>query len=547
MKNSDLRLDDDVRTLLERELDADVPDPNSPDFQAFLEDIQVERPDLFDEVMRGLQVNVTLPVEKQAQQAARRDSINEQFTRAFFQRSKVDGEAIPAKRRIITYVFGLAAFLLPVMYILAQTFQFDATSDIAQEQSVPLEPEPGSLNSQSSVSLQTPLEPEVPIPEPEPRAVVTFPDPEPEPSEPTPSEPRQAAPSPPRQQAAAPRPPSPTPTSAPTPPAPTPPAPSPTPPAPTPSPSPQRAPAPTVPEPAEVLPGTLELYRAQYTAPRSVELYQAPQPPGNLRVYQQESVPPASLNLLGASGEQAPPQETVLFDLNAQAQEGGAPTSPITGGGNTEGQPSLPAAQSQSIVASPSEPAPFTLPLGSRIQATLATGIFVAEGAAVPVVAHSRGDWCTEPPCPEITWIGQARLDATNRVQVNFTQALLDGSLQNVTALALNPDSSNGLRADLRDEASLSAENLLRNGAAGVSDYVDALVNQQTVTFTDRGIVTENTVPEADAFIAARIASLFDSPVARGPTLRIAEIPADTPLLVLYGVNPQLGQPSEQP
>ena len=288
MKNSDLRLDDDVRTLLERELDADVPNPNSPDFQAFLEDIQVERPDLFDEVMRGLQVNVTLPVEKQAQQAARRDSINEQFTRAFFQRSKVDGEAIPAKRRIITYVFGLAAFLLPVMYILAQTFQFDATSDIAQEQSVPLEPEPGSLNSQSSVSLQTPLEPEVPIPEPEPRATVTFPDPEPAPSEPTPSEPRQAAPPPPRQQAAAPRPPSPTPTSTPTPPVPTPPAPTPsTYPHPRRHPHPARSvhlAAPTVPEPAEVLPGTLELYRAQYTAPRSVELYQTPQPPGNLRV-----------------------------------------------------------------------------------------------------------------------------------------------------------------------------------------------------------------------------------------------------------------------
>ena len=541
MKNSDLRLDDDVRALLERELDADVPDPNSPDFQAFLEDIQVERPDLFDEVMRGLQVNVTLPVEKQAQQAARRDNINEQFTRAFFQRSKVDGEAIPAKRRIITYVFGLAAFLLPVMYILAQTFQFDATSDTAQEQSVPLEPDPGSLGSQDSVALQTPLEPEVPIPEPEPRAVVTFPDPEPEPPEPAPSEPRQTAPPPPpQQQAAAPRLPSPAPPA---------PAPSPASPAPTPSPSPsssQRAPAPTVPEPAEPLPSSLELYRAQYNAPRSVEVYRAPQPPGNLRVYQQENVPPASLNLLGESGEQAPPQETILFDVNAQAQ-GGAPSSSMTGGGNTEGQPALPAAQSINVAESPSEKAPFTLPLGSRIQATLATGVFVAEGAAVPVVAHSRGDWCTEPPCPEITWIGQARLDATNRVQVNFTQALLGGTLQNVSALALNPDSSTGLRADLRDEASLSAENLLRNGVAGVSDYVDALVNQQTVTFTDRGIVTETTVPEADAFIAARIAALFDSPVAEGPTLRIAEIPAGTPLLVLYGVNPQPGQPSEQP
>ena len=533
MKNSDLRLDDDVRTLLEQELDADVPDPNSPEFQAFLEELQVERPELFDEVMRGLQVNVTLPAEQQAQRAARREGVNQRITRAFFQRSKIDGEAIPAKRRIMTYILGTAAFLLPVMYVLAQAFQNNPSLDAPQEQAELFEPEPGSLGAQGNVSLETPTEPEVAIPTPEPRVVL---EPEPEP-EPEPPAPRQVEPpAPPQQAVSAPRP-SPLPSPAPSP---APPAPSPTPPAP--------QYAPTVPEAAEVPPSSLEVYRAQRTLPATTSVYQASQPAGNLQVYQQESVPPASLNL-PVDEERSPalPQETVLFDVEAQAGQGQSESNgaPVTGGGNTGGQPAGAAAASSTDqrTGPPTEPAPFTLPLGSRIQATLATGIYLAEGAAVPIVALTQGDWCTESPCPNITWIGQARLDVTNRVQVSFNQAIMDGSLQDVSGLALNPDSSMGLRATLRDEASLSAENLLRNGVAGVSDYVDALVNQKNVTYAGNGVIVEDNVPEVDAFIAGRIADLFDSPVARGPTIRIAEIPSGTPLLVLFGVGAQTGAP----
>ena len=525
MKNSDLRLDDDVRALLEQELDTPVPDPNSPDFQSFLEDIQVERPDLFDEVMRGLQVNVTLPVEQQAQRAARRDSINERLTRAFFQRSKIDGEAIPAKRRIMSYVLGTAALLLPVMYILAQAVPQGADGAEETIQSVQIEPEPGDF-SQQSVPLQNPTQPEVNISNPEPRVTLREPERPPEP----PQAPEPPAPEPP----AAPPAPQPEPAA---PPAPQPPAPAPQPPTLPPAPSPsvvQTAPQPATPE---VRPSSLEIYRTQRTAPSTISIYQAPQAASGLQVYQQESVPPGSLGLPvepQAEGNTLP-QDTVLFDIDAQAED-----SPMTGGdlagGNIGGQPAGPI---QGAGIQPVADAPFTLPLGSRIQASLGTGIFVAEGAAVPAVAHTRGDWCTEPPCPEITWIGQARLDITNRVQVTFSQAIMDGSLQAVSGLALDPDSSTGLSADLRDEASLSAENLLRNGVAGVSDYVDALVDQQSVTYTQNGIVVENNVPEVDAFIAGRIADLFDSPVARGPTIRIATVPSGTPLLVLYGVNPQ--------
>ena len=526
MKNSDLRLDDDVRTLLEQELGATVPNPNSPEFQSFLEELQVERPDLFDEVMRGLQVNVMLPVEQQAQRAARRDGINQGFTRAFFQRSKVDGESIPAKRRIMTYLFGTLALLLPLTYILAQAFPDGSALSASQEPRVQVESEP-RLQPQPDVNLQTPTKPEIAMPTPEPRA--TLKEPKPEPRKPTPPKPQQTVlpppgpptPEPPQAAANVPRAPAPIPS---------------------PTPSLPSAPQSTSSVPESVPSASTEVYRAENTRSPSTLVYQAPQSEGaGLQVYQQESVPPAPLSLpiepqgaerpanlsvaesTGAS-QNVPPQETVLFDLNAQAGDNASASGGA--GGNTEGQP-------EGASALP----PFTLPLGSRIQATLATGIFVAEGAAVPVVAETEGDWCVETPCQEITWLGQARLDITNRVQVTFDQAIMDGVLQNVTGLALDPDVSTGLSASLRDEASLSAENLLRNGVAGVSDYVDALTSQQKVTFRDGFVTTETNVPDVDAFIAGRIASLFDSPVARGPTIRIAEIPSGTPFLVLYGVS----------
>ena len=524
MKNSDLRLDDDIRTLLEKELDTHVPDPNSPEFQAFLEELQVERPDLFDEVMQGLQVNVTLPAEQQAQRAARRESVSRTFTRTFFQRSKVDGEAIPAKRRIMTYLFGAMAVFLPVMYILAQAFPGGAAPNTELQQNVALEPEPG-LSPQPGVALVEPTQPEVVIPEPEPRVQLTGLSPSPKP--------------PARKVSAVPLPP--------------PPAPMPTAPMPTPSVTPQVAPA--APEPAQVLPDSTEVYKRQRAAPASTLVYEAERTKTNLQLYGSESSPPDTLSLPVSSSATpgAPqdtllfdaaeqdatpntPQNTVLFDAAEQAKNdpsaAGADHSNGAAGENTEGQRTgaqTSSAQTQTL--------PFTLPPGSRIQAVLSTGIFVAEGAAVPVVAQSQGAWCTETPCPDITWIGQAQLDVTNRVQVTFVQAIMEGASYPVSGLALNPDSSPGLGANLRDETSLSAENLLRNGVAGVSDYVDALVNQQRVTYEGNRVVSENTVPEVDTFIAGRIASLFDSPVAEGPTVRIADVPAGTPLLILYGVG----------
>ena len=168
MKNGDLKLEADVRELLEQELNRDVPDPNSAEFQSFLEELQAERPDLFDEVMRGLHVNVVLPAEAQAQQAERRETVQSTVRRAFFRRSQVDGEPVTAKRRLMAYVLGALALLLPLSYIIGQVLS--STGPVIDGQ------------------VATSFAPESTLPEPPTTALATLPPAEPESEEPDPPE-----------------------------------------------------------------------------------------------------------------------------------------------------------------------------------------------------------------------------------------------------------------------------------------------------------------------------------------------------------------------
>jgi hypothetical protein len=122
MNESDLILDPEVRSRLEQALGIKVPDPNSLEFQELLEHLQENQPELFEEVMRNLTVNVSFPAEQQADKAARRESFYALVTRLFFRRSQVDGEPVAAKRRWLMYLFGVLALLGPGLYILGQTF-----------------------------------------------------------------------------------------------------------------------------------------------------------------------------------------------------------------------------------------------------------------------------------------------------------------------------------------------------------------------------------------------------------------------------------------
>jgi hypothetical protein len=525
MNESDLLLDPEVRERLEQVLGIEVPDPNSLEFQSLLEELQENQPELFEEVMRGLTVNVEFPAEQQAVKVARRESFYALMTRLIFRRSAVDGEPVAAKRRWLMYVFVAMALLGPGLYILGQTFGRNDT--VAQE------PQP-----LAQVDPIDPVQPEAPLTSAPPPA----PEPEPEPELPPP------APMPVQAQ------------EPPAPPAPTPPRPV-MPPAPTsvaPPPAPAAAPAPPTPvETPVVRPSSLSLYENQAPRPTETTLFDN-QPsegaalPGmtlfedesgsdTLLISEVEDVAPETLLVVAA--EDTTP-ETMRIDaetidaterptqLRIEEPEETSDTVATDGAGTvSEGE-------EMAAEAPPGKRLEDILQPGARLGAVLETGIIVTQGTMTPVVAKSGSDWCTTPPCPEITWIGQASLDASNRIQITFTQAVFNDATQTISALALGAGNVPGLTASIKDTAPTVAQDLLRSAAGGFTDYIGALSQQKTVAYVDGIAVTKTETPPLDLFILSKMGSIFDLPENTTPIVRIAEVPTGSQLIVLFGISP---------
>ena len=235
-----------------------------------------------------------------------------------------------------------------------------------------------------------------------------------------------------------------------------------------------------------------------------------------------------------------PADGTVIFDLGESGAETGGlgdtdPAAPPTAAPPVAAPE--PVAEPAAGAEATPEPPVDLVPVGSRVSATLITGIVVSQGASVPVVLETSGAWCQDGSCPEITWIGRATLDASERVQVTLTQAVVDNSVRTVTGVVLNPDFTVGLTAEIRDESPSFAEDLVRSSLGGVSDYVEALTQQQKVTIVDGTVVAESEVPAVDNFILGRVTSLFDVPPSDEPTVRVAQVAASTPVVILYGVT----------
>lgn len=519
MKQNDLKLDKDVHAFLEEELGCNVPEPNSPDFQLFLEDLHVNRPDLFEKLMQGLQVDITLPVQEQAQRAARRESVNTATRRLFFRRSQVDGEDVAAKRRVMTYVLGGMACLLPLLYVLGQAF----SSGEPVAQSVP-EPVVNIAVSEIPTVPSLPVESVVATPPPLPQMASLLPPPK--------------LPPPPQSQAKTPQPPAPP------------------------------SVAPPVLEPQA--PTTLALYTSDDRPKQPMLVYADRQErPDELGVQQAVSAP-GSMTLSINQGSERPSSFAITSETSENvatgeslsvfaAQDAGAETQPrqaVLGQaeGSTQAASDLPLPPTSQAIDpssfSPTETATATsgetvaavdlfanFVAGSRLPARLVTGVIVAEGTTIPIVAETKGDWCAGGDCPKITWIGQAGLDATGRVQITFTEAVMEGSVKTVSSLALGEDEAPGLSASIRDESPSFVQTLLQTSVGGVADYVQALTQRQKVTIINGVAITERDVPNVDNFILGRVASLFSTPSQQEASVRIAEVAAETPLTVLYGVG----------
>jgi hypothetical protein len=536
MNESTLILDPNIKAKVEAALGAEIPDPNSLEFQSFLEDLQSNRPDLFEEVMQGITVDIDFPAEQQAQKAARRENLYSLFKRTFFRRSAVDGEPVAAKRRWLMYTFGALAVLGPVLYLLGQSFGSGQDTAPPVEQTI-VEPEPfEAVQPTAPLAQVQELPEEVPEPPPPPEPVQV---PEPKrntPPPPTPPRPVQAP-------------------AAPAQPAPAPPTP---------------APAATAAAPV-VRPTTLSLYKQEVPPPPTMSVFDEKQTRETellpLQIFNDEST---SDTLLIAQTEDSkataltiPIGETtnttgrpteLQIDINEPDEAEGAGTvlPPPPTGLEPPDTATAPASES---TAEASEGAEQTtekdetlvdfLPAGSRLSARLTTGIAVTAGASTPVVATSDETWCTTPPCNEITWLGEATLDGSSRVQINFTQAVYKDNLQPVTALALGSGNTPGLTAAVKDTTPTLAQDILRSAVGGFSDYVNALQNQSTVTILDGVAVSETEAPPLDAFLLGRIGNLLALPQDNTPIVRVAEVAANTPIVVLFGVPSGGATPQE--
>ena len=248
-----------------------------------------------------------------------------------------------------------------------------------------------------------------------------------------------------------------------------------------------------------------------------------------------------------AQGQLMPGLESLREPLVQQPQPEAQPsTQQLAARQNTplQGEPATAAqvAQAQSIDIQP-DPTPIGIKLnfqaGTKIQAELETGIALLPGAVLPVVAVSAGDWCTEPPCPTIRWIGRAQLDGNPSVQVVFDTLIIEGETRPATAMILDPVTHTaGLEPRLVDDTPAATQDLIRALAGGASNYADALSQETTVSVIDGVAVTERTTPGLENFLLGSAAALFATEQDQTAIVRSARVEKGSSAVILYGVSP---------
>lgn len=560
-----LKLDPTTRRRAESELGRPIPEPDTPEFEAFVEELGLTRPDLSQELMRSLKVEgVTLPAEEQAQKAARRERLREVGTRLFYHHV-YPGDMVVNRKRVMYSVLGAMGVGMLVLFILGGGLSSPAVAVTTEEAGAE-----GMEGTVDTALVDTELVVADTAVQPLPVSEFSL-----GPLFATDGEPASfSLPELPEQPEQAPQ------SEAPALPELLPPAPGPVDPAYAAMPPGGEAGAP------DVLGEAMVLWRRTSAEESSGAAEEPPlalvdAPPsspqaGGLSVFRTSGeaaspagyangaqLPPMTLQQTAstpAPARQAAPQASqasvqgslTLYSRAPQqaAQPQAAPPvqQPVQQPAQAqpaEAQPIL-GDQGQAALAAAAEPVDVTRALqpGARIPARLVTGIVLVEGTPSAVVAETTGDWCGVKDCPDVTWIGQATLVAGNRVEASFVQAVIGDEVRNVSGIALTPENTPGLTASVRDEAPTAVQDLLRGAAGGASDYLTALTERRRITVGGGGligggnvIIDDTEVPGLETFLAGRSAALFSLPATQSAVLRIAEVPVGTPLLVLYGVG----------
>lgn len=485
-----VKLDPKVRKKIEAELKVKIPTPDEEAFEAFLESLQQSHPDLHRELLASLDVT-KLPAEKEAAKAAKRARFKKVFDALFFL-DKWPESRVLDKKRVVYAGLGTLAVLLPLAYLVSsgylqlgwQSEQIEEVGKTAEsgdalggvsytdpgfEAADPTEGMAGLLFADDQVT-------------PQPEGLPTL-------TEVTPERTFNQFPS--GLQSAT--------TSV----------------------------MPSIPARPPSNLSTDQLPSGATQPPTQLTVTALPQKPEQLSIWQQNSASgfgdvsaPTRLEVENLSSQQT--QALAVFEREEQ----GLPLTVDSLGGNPEASAlnqefgltvfarqssnaqtlAVPMMREESLTAH-SAPSSFTtraeasgpepslsdagdavrgepqtvqasalaaLQPGTRIPATLATGIRVTERTSIPVVAETKGNWCRKDRCPAITWLGTARLSADDRIEVTFTEAVIGTEPRAVSAVALDGEDIVGLKAATQNAASDVARDLLQSAAGGVSDRVHA-------------------------------------------------------------------------
>ncbi len=555
-----------VRKKIEAELKAKIPIPDEEAFEGFVESLRITHPELHRELILGLKVTTRMPAEQEAIKAARRARFRGVFDRFFFL-TKWPNQRVLDKKRVVYAGLVTLMVLFPAAYLLSSgslrlgnsdgvvpdegqhvqpqdapgeeaafggvSFSsrgLEGTTEAVQNNSslavsnerTPIPPETLSQPSTSSPSF-TPFPTDVPPPVGQPAAFTEVGVPN---TMPRLSSGASAMALPPAQltvSATSARPEQLTVWSeasasisgnllvrtfeAPNPDAPNPDAPT------------QQARGMAVFEGAVQ---TSPLTAEQAEEPSETELVLEAMPnqvkPVRLAVFTRERLAEQSLSAMEAGVDE------VRDDGAARASEGSmeAESNSSIGASNT-----AQAAPADTMLFQP----------GMRLPATLVAGLAVTDTASIPVIAETKGNGCGDRQCPEMTWLGTARLVDTDRVEITFTEAVLGNESRSIAAVALDEDGVLGIPVSTQDTAAEVAQALLQSAAGGVSDYLGALANQKRVTFKNDTVIQEGRVPGIETFILGRLAEVLSPPLTPSARVRVATLPAGTRLMILYGVD----------
>lgn len=201
----------------------------------------------------------------------------------------------------------------------------------------------------------------------------------------------------------------------------------------------------------------------------------------------------------------------------------------------------------------PSFPPPPSSPLreespfrpGQIAKGRMLTGVYLVPGKRVPVAVEVQGD-------PKAVLVGSARFESTGRVWVELTTAVVGDKVYPVYAVALeSAELTQGLPAQVGDEAPTLLADLIRGSLGGISDFVKATLEATTVVpLPGGGQAVQRSVPGLELFLLSRAADLVAIPKDQSAVLRTVKVDRDTPLFVLFlpGADQAAGQaPREEP